>query len=112
MRHIFILFLFISIASQAQQITVLDIDTREPIISVAIYNEDKSISTITDFDGRADISAFAKAEKIIFSEVAHQQAIHTKAQIIAYGNKVFLRKLENNLDEIVLSVSKFGQKKS
>lgn len=112
MRHTFILFLFITIASQAQQITVLDIDTREPIISVAIYNEDKSVSTITDFDGKADISAFAKAEKIFFSEVAHQQAIYTKAQIIAYGNKVFLKQLENSLGEIVLSVSKFGQKKS
>ncbi|WP_299675168.1 TonB-dependent receptor [uncultured Dokdonia sp.] len=112
MRHTFILFLLITIASQAQQITVLDIDTREPIISVAIYNEDKSVSTITDFDGKADISAFAKAEKIIFSEVAHQQVILTKAQIIAYGNNVFLRKLENTLGEIVLSVSKFGQKKS
>lgn len=112
MRHTFILFFFITIVTQAQQITVLDIDTREPIISVAIYNEDKSISTITDFDGRADISAFAKAEKIIFSEVAHQQAIYTKAQIQAYGNKVYLKQLENSLGEIVLSVSKFGQKKS
>ena len=71
MRHTFILFLFITIASQAQQITVLDIDTREPIMNVALYNQDKTISTITDFDGNADISAFAKAEKIIFSEVAH-----------------------------------------
>lgn len=112
MRHTFILFFLITIVSQAQQITVLDIDTREPIISVAIYNEDKSISTITDFDGMADISAFAKAEKIIFSEVAHQQAIYTKAQIQAYGNKVYLKQLENSLGEIVLSVSKFGQKKS
>ena len=112
MRHTFILFFFITVALQAQQITVLDIDTREPIVSVTIYNEDKSVSTITDFDGRADISAFAKAEKIIFSEVAHQQAIYTKAQILAYGNKVFLKQLENNLGEIILSVSKFGQKKS
>ncbi len=112
MRHTFILFFFITIVAQAQQITVLDIDTREPIISVAIYNQDKSISTITDFDGKADISAFAKAEKIIFSEVAHQQAIYTKAQIQAYGNKVYLKQLENSLGEIVLSVSKFGQKKS
>lgn len=112
MRHTFILFFFITVASQAQQITVLDIDTREPVVSVTIYNEDKSISTITDFDGKADISAFAKAEKIIFSEVAHQQAIYTKAQILAYGNKVFLKQLENSLGEIILSVSKFGQKKS
>jgi hemoglobin/transferrin/lactoferrin receptor protein len=109
MRHTFILFFFITVALQAQQITVLDIDTREPVVSVTIYNEDKSISTITDFDGKADISAFAKAEKIIFSEVAHQKAIYTKAQILAYGNKVFLKQLENSLGEIVLSVSKFGQ---
>lgn len=112
MRHTFILLLFITITSQAQQITVLDIDTREPVASVTLYNEDKSVSTITDFDGKADISAFAKAEKIIFSEVAHLKVSHTKAEIIAYGYKVFLKPLENNLGEIILSVSKFGQKKS
>ncbi len=112
MRYIFAFFLFSTLISRAQQITVLDVDTREPIIGVAIYNEDKSKSAITDFDGMADISAFAKTENIIFSEVAHQEARYTKAQINAFGNKIYLKQLENRLGEIILSVSKFGQRKN
>lgn len=109
MRLLTLLFLFTTYSAFAQKVTVLDVDTREPIIGVALYNEDKSKSALTDFDGVADISAFAKAEEIIFSEVAHKEARYTKAQIAIYRNQVFLKQLENQLNEIVLSASKFEQ---
>ncbi len=104
------LLLFIAVSySYGQKVTVLDVDTRQPIIGVALYNQDKSKSALTDFDGVADISAFAKAEEIIFSEIAHKEARYTKAQIAIYRNQVFLKQLENQLNEIVLSASKFAQ---
>lgn len=93
----------------SQKVTVLDVDTREPIIGVALFNQDMSKSALTDFDGVADISAFAKAEVIIFSEVAHKEARYTKGQIAVFRNQVFLKQLENQLNEIVLSASKFAQ---
>lgn len=109
MRIFTLLFLFVVTGAFAQKVTVLDVDTREPIVGVALYNEDKSRSALTNFDGVADISAFAKAEQIIFSEVAHKEARYTKAQIEIYRNQVFLKQLENQLGEIVLSASKFAQ---
>lgn len=94
-----------------QTITVLDVDNREPIIGVAIFNKDKSKSALTDFDGRADVSAFAKAEILYFKEIAHKDAQYTKAQIAAFSNRVFLKAKDNQLEEIVLSASKFGQRR-
>jgi hemoglobin/transferrin/lactoferrin receptor protein len=109
MRLLTLLLFFASSSAFGQKVTVLDVDTRQPIVGVALYNEDKSKSALTDFDGVADISAFAKAEEIIFSEVAHKEARYTKAQIAIYRNQVFLKQLENQLNEIVLSASKFAQ---
>ncbi len=104
-----ILALFFSAIVYSQTITILDVDTREPILGVAIYNEDKSKSALTDFDGQADISAFAKAETLYFKEVAHKDAKYTKAQIAAFSYRIFLKQKDNQLDEIVLSASKFAQ---
>lgn len=109
MRIFTLIFLFVVTSAFAQKVTVLDVDTREPIVGVALYTQDKSKSALTNFDGVADISAFAKADQIIFSEVAHQEARYTKAQILVYGNRIFLKKAENQLNEIILSASKFAQ---
>ena len=103
-----LLFLF-TLSSFAQTVTVLDVDTREPIIGAAIFNEDKSKSALTDFDGKADITAFAKAEILFFQEVAHKDAQYTKAQIEAFSNTIYLKSKDNQLTEIVLSASKFAQ---
>ncbi|AEE19291.1 TonB-dependent receptor plug domain-containing protein [Dokdonia sp. 4H-3-7-5] len=109
MRILFTLLLFVVVSVQAQKITVLDVDTREPIIGVAIFNKDKSKSALTDFDGRADVTAFAKAEILYFQEVAHKDAQYSKAEIIALSNRIFLKQKDNQLTEIVLSASKFAQ---
>jgi len=111
MRILFTVIFLVTLSVQAQSITVLDVDTREPIIGVAIFNKDKSNSALTDFDGRADVSAFAKAEILYFQEVAHKDAQYSKAQIIALSNRIFLKQKDNQLTEIVLSASKFAQSK-
>ena len=111
MRYIFFLFFVISLGINAQTIEVLDVDTREPITGVVIYNEDRTKSGLTDFDGKVDITAFAKAEIIYFQELAHKPAQYIKAEIAAFSNRVFLKQKDNQLGEIVLSASKFAQSK-
>lgn len=111
MRLLTTLLLFCSLVISAQEVTVLDIDTREPIVGAALYNKETTKSVVTNFDGIADISAFAKAETIYFSEVAHKNAAYTKAQLATFKYKVFLKQKENMLGEIVLSASKFAQSK-
>jgi len=39
-----------------QEISILDIDTNEPVINVAVYNLDKSKTALSDFNGKCDLS--------------------------------------------------------
>ena len=106
----FTLLLFSAI-SWSQEITVIDKESQEPIFNVAIFNKDKSKSTLTNFDGRANISQFSPGEIIFFSHISHSEYHSTKRQILQRNNQVFMVPNENTLDEVVLSVAGFEQKK-
>ncbi|MEH6407760.1 MAG: TonB-dependent receptor plug domain-containing protein, partial [Leeuwenhoekiella sp.] len=106
----FPLFLF-SLFGFAQEITVVDEETRQPVINAALFNAAKSTSAVTGFNGKVDISAFTNSETINITHVSHLDKKTTKAAIIAAGNMVFLKDDENELNEVVLSVAKFSQQK-
>jgi hemoglobin/transferrin/lactoferrin receptor protein len=95
----------------AQQIQVLDAKDRQPISGVAVYNEDTSKNGITNFDGIVDISAFTQDERITFQHISHLILTLSKQEIIASENIVILQSDASQLDEVVVSVSKFGQQK-
>jgi hemoglobin/transferrin/lactoferrin receptor protein len=106
------LFFILSISSNfAQNVKVLDKKYQEPISGVAVFNNDKSITGVTDFDGNVDVSNFSNIEKITFQHISHINLVLTKEEIIASGNKVKLGVDSSALEEVVLSVSKFKQKK-
>ena len=107
-----ILLFILSISSNfAQNIKVLDEKSQKPISGVAVFNNDKSITGVSDFDGNIDVSNFSDIEKITFQHISHINLILTKEEIIAAGNKVMLGVDSSALEEVVLSVSKFKQKK-
>lgn len=108
-----LLFLFLLIASItfAQEITVLGNDNGEPIENVAIYNKDKSRYTLTDISGKADLSQFTDTEVIIFKAVSHVEAYRRKREIQNNNNIVILESLENQLEQVTLSVARFRLKK-
>lgn len=111
MRLLFFVLCCLPVFSYGQIITVRDVDTREPLVGVAVFNENKSKSATTDFDGKVDLTTFTKSEQITFKEVAHKSASYTKAQIGALKNVVYLKQSDNILGEIVLSASKFAVNK-
>jgi hemoglobin/transferrin/lactoferrin receptor protein len=102
-------FLYTSVI--AQKIQVLESQSIEPVSGVAIFNSDKSKSGVSDFDGFIDISKFSKNEQITFQHISHIAVSRSKSEIVAASNKVYLELNASSLDEIVLSVAKFGQKK-
>ncbi len=95
----------------AQKIRVLDLENKEPISAVAVFNSEKTKTGITDFDGYVDISAFLNDEMVNFRHISHIDRGMTKAQILAGGNTVYMGFQASNLGEVILSVSKFGQQK-
>jgi hemoglobin/transferrin/lactoferrin receptor protein len=113
MKHLLVLLaiFFCFQGAIAQKIQVLSQQTKDPILGVAIFNKDKSKSAVTNFDGFADISSFNQDELITFQHIAHIPISQTKSQIVKDGSQVLLTTDASSLDEVVLSVSKFGQKK-
>lgn len=105
MRWIFILFLCISSTVFSQQITVYDGETGKVIEAVALYNSDKSISAVTNENGRVDISEFPKGI-IYFSHVSYAEFSVRKSDILLNNNVVYLSKESEQLDEVVISVLK------
>ncbi|MDO6595685.1 TonB-dependent receptor [Oceanihabitans sp. 2_MG-2023] len=109
MKYISILFLFISIFTQAQQITVLNKVTGETIPSVAIYNHSKTKSTTTNFDGQANLSTFNNTERLYFQHLSFQEFSILKSKI--QDATISLEANAQGLDEVVISASKFKQSK-
>ncbi len=95
----------------AQTITVYDISTNEPVSGVAIYNNSKSKSTITDINGKADITKFTKYEALIFQHISLVKTRLVKSRIIRNGLGVYLFSNSQNLEQVVISASKFEQKR-
>ncbi len=106
-----LLFVLLSLTATAQKIQVLDKETELPISGVAVYNSDQTKTGVTDFDGFVDISSFENDELITFQHISHLTDSFTKSAILASGSIVYLETNASTLDEIVLSVSKFGQNK-
>lgn len=106
-----ILFLLFTVKLGAQEITVIDKNRQSAIPGVAIFNQEKTVSVLTDFDGKADISAFSPNEVLIFRHVSHLEFQSTKKELRQQNYKVYLLPDDNELEEIVLSVSKFAREK-
>ncbi|RMA66159.1 TonB-dependent receptor [Ulvibacter antarcticus] len=102
---------FLHLTAFAQQIQVVENESQTPIMGVAVFNESKSKSGITDFDGNVDITAFSDSEIIVFQHISHQSLSLKKSEIVSEKNIVHLQLSASNLDEVVLSVAKFGQNK-
>lgn len=104
-------FLFFFAFSQAQEVTIRDEATGEPLFNVTIFNRDKTESVVSDFDGKADISEFKATETLFFRHLSHLPLSLTKQEILKKGGEVLLERNENQLEEVVVSVAKFKQSK-
>ena len=113
MKFILLSFLWLLFAqtSHAQEIQVLEKESRIPIPGVTISNETKSITVITDFDGKASLNSFSDSESIYFEDLLHIKLKTNKKTILANNHIVLLDAKIEGLDEVVISTSKFEQSK-
>lgn len=112
MKFTYIIFFFLATLNPlfAQQVKVLNKLTKEPIFGVAIYNEEKTKSAITNFNGDVNLDKFSDFETIYFQHLSHLTKVLKKPEIIA-SKKVYLESNTQGLEEIVISASKFKQNK-
>lgn len=106
MKRIFLLFiLLLGYISSAQKITILDKETTFPIQNAAVFNEDKSKTTISDKNGIIDISIFGVNDILTFTHVAYVEYDILK-RLITGKKIIYLQSKSEQLQEIFLSASK------
>ena len=95
----------------AQEIFILDMDSKEPIVNVAVYNASKGKTALSDLDGKCDLSIFGRNERITFKHISYEIHRSSKNQILRSGSKVFMVLRPEELEEVVMSISKWEQQK-
>ena len=113
MRLRFLLVLcFFSINSLfSQQIRVLEEDSKYPIAGVTLYNISKDKSVTTNLNGEVSLDVFLVNEVIYFQSLLYKVKAVKKSDIIANNALVFLELKIEDLDQVIISASKFGQSK-
>ncbi len=97
-----------SMLLSAQEVIILDPETNEPLAGVAVYNNTKTKSSISDLDGKASLDVFSENERITFQHITHVTVTIVKSRV---PKILYLRPKAQDLDEIVISASKFEQNK-
>ncbi|MDP5060674.1 MAG: Plug domain-containing protein, partial [Maribacter sp.] len=110
-KHLFVALFLCYFFGTAQQITVLDADSGEKIANVAVFNKDKSKIALSNFDGVFDASVFMGKERITLKHIGYQEFKTTKQQLQRQGQRAYLIMKAQQLDEVVMSVSKWEQQK-
>lgn len=106
-----LILLFFTLTFYAQEVTVLDADTGIPVDNIAIFNKDQSKTTVTDARGKSELDIFSPDERITFKHISYATYTTTKNQIERRGNRVYLHLKTEELQEVVMSVSKWEQQK-
>ena len=103
-KKILLFFLFTSI-SFGQQITVKDSETNEVLSDVAVFNDSRDKSTISDLNGNVDLGLFSNEKKIYFQLLGYS-LLELYLDDIENESIVLLSQESQNLDEVILSVAR------
>lgn len=106
-----LLFLLISGGLCAQRIEVVDQETGDPIVDVAVFTEDRAVTALTDFDGYFDLGPFPEGKRIELRHLSYQTRVLTRESLMRMGGRVLLVPRQEQLQEIVVSISKWEQQK-
>jgi len=110
-KVVFIIFFMFFATGSAQEIRVLDFYTKEPIINVAVFNTDKSKTALSEPDGSCDISVFGNNERITFKHISYEVFKSSKSQLLRNNGRAYMVLKREQLDEVVMSISKWEQQK-
>ena len=108
MKHY--LFLIVAVLNSsiflAQSLALYDKDTQSPVIGAAVYNQDLSVSVISDFKGIVSLEKFSDSDLVTIQHMLHETVQIYKRDL---GHELYLKSTAQALDAIVVSASKFEQ---
>jgi hemoglobin/transferrin/lactoferrin receptor protein len=111
MKKLYIMWLLLGFVGTtfAQTITIKDAETNEPIELVTLSSAHSKQYATTNAKGQADISAFKNVEKIEIRTLGYKTVIKSYDQLQAEGFAVMMEVSNLNLDEVVISGSRWRQ---
>lgn len=93
----------------SQILAIKSAESREPLEFATLYSEAPEAFAATDARGRADVSAFAGAEKIEVRLIGYESRTLSYAELEKAGFELFLSPANISLDEVVVSATKWEQ---
>ena len=111
MKNVLILWLLFGFVgtSFSQTITIKDAQSNEPIEMVTLSSANLKLYTTTNAKGQADISSFKNVEKIEIRTLGYKTLIKSYDELQAENFTILLEISNLNLDEVVISGSRWRQ---
>ncbi|MCC6720870.1 MAG: TonB-dependent receptor [Bacteroidia bacterium] len=103
------LLMSICIITFSQTITIKDNETDKPIEGVILLSDKPKAFSITNAKGQANISEFNKAEKIKISSIGYKNIMRSYFQLQTSNFELRLEQTNFNLEEIVISGTRWRQ---
>lgn len=105
----FIFFSMSLIFSYGQEISVVDAETGEPVVNASVTTEGRKYYRISDINGKVDLGEFSSDDQLLISHVGYESFVIRKGRLLKDGGKVHLIPLSRELEEVVLSASKWEE---
>ena len=104
MKYLVIILISISFRISAQEITILDILTQQPIEGVSISSNTNNTGVISNNKGTSKLDSFKSIDTLIIQHLAYQNLSITKKDI--QNNSIFLVLKTHTLDNVEINDSK------
>ncbi len=111
MKKFNILWMLLALVSyaSAQTITIKDRESYDPLEMVTLISRLPEVSATTNSKGQADVTAFANAEKIEIHMLGYKTILMSYAGLKAENFQLFMEFSKLNLDEVVVSATRWRQ---
>ena len=100
------IFLLFSINVFSQKVTIIDVESKQPIDNVAVFNENKTKRVLSNNKGIVDLSIFPNNAILTFSHISYIELEVLKNKLKKLNYKVFLTNKAESLQEVFLVASK------
>ena len=95
----------------AQNIEILDQNSLKQLSGVEVFEVNSEIKLISDNKGNIDISSLSKTQKIIIKKEMYYEQIYNYNDLSELNYKIYLIENLNSLEEVVVSASRFEEKR-
>jgi len=107
----FFILCLIYFKSSAQNIEILDQNSLKQLSGVVVFEVNSEIKLISDSKGKVDISSFSKTQKIIIKKDMYYEQIFSYEDLSKLNFKIYLIENLNSLEEVVVSASRFEERR-